>query len=224
MRRLRWLIVVLLLAAAAGLGYKLRNDWRTFHAKNDPKVVKLRPVTLAAVPEVAPPRDYTVVAQQNPFHPERNDAVPPPPVVAAAPTGPPPLIYGSMILGPERFALMATESDPKPRKVMEGDSFNGYKLAQVLPQSVVLESGGSKNEVMFYNALSRLRRDNVKTQASSAAPATPPAASAPAATTVAAATPALAPITAPPVPGPTAAAPPGKKLVDTPFGPMWVDK
>lgn len=224
-RKLHWFMVLSLLLGALGLGYKLRNDWRTFRDNNNPKVVKVHPGPPATVAEISQPRDYTVVAQQNPFSPERNDATPPPPPVAAAPTGPPPLIYGSMILGTERFALMGTEADPKPRKVMEGDSFNGYKLAQVLPQSVVLQTGDSKSEVMLYNALARLRRDTVKTQATSAGtPTASPNASAATTTTVAPAGPAVAPIGIPSLPGPNAPAPPGKKLVETPFGPMWVDK
>jgi hypothetical protein len=221
MRKQRWLIIIVLLAGAAGLGYKLRTDWRTFHANNDPRMIKLRPVSPVATPDALSPHDYVVVAQQNPFHPERNDVVPPPPVVQA-PTGPPPLIYGSMILGTERFALMGMENDPKPRKVMEGESFGGYKLAQVLPQSVVLESGGAKSEVMLYNALARLRRDQSRTQSSSggSTAGTGPT-SAPLATTVSG----PAPYAPPPLPPATSntPAPPGKKLVETPFGPMWVD-
>ena len=205
MRRIRWMMVVLLAAGSCGLGWKLRSDWLGFRAKNDPQALKLRaPAPPPAVAAALPASDYSVVAQQNPFHPERNDAVPPPPPAAAAPSGPPPLIYGSMILGRERFALMATESDPKPRKVVEGEDFNGYKLAQVAPQSVVLEVNGARSEVMLYNALVRLRRDYSKTA---------PAAAAPAATTVAAPQNA-----APETP------PPGKKLMMTPFGPMWVNK
>src|SRR5207244_2840911 len=106
----------------------------------------------------------------------------------------------------------------------EGDSFGGYKLAQVSPQSVVLENGGSTNEVMLYNALTRLRRDSVKTQASSGGPVPTPVPAADAATTVTtSASPALTPTVVPSLPGPNAPAPPGKKLVETPFGPMWVD-
>ena len=216
MRRLRWLMIVLLLAGAGGLGHRLRAEWRQFRASNDPSAIKLRPTAPLTEPAAAPTPDYAVVAQQNPFHPERNDALPPPPPVAPAPTGPPPLVYGSMMLGKEHFALMATESDPKLRKVMEGDTFNGYKLAEVKAQSVVLEYGGSKNEVMLYNALSRLRREYRKTEAAAATPAT---------ATVAAATSASPVAEPPPLPPPVNGVkpPPGKKLTMTPFGPMWVD-
>ena len=215
MRRLRWLMIVLMMAGAAGLGYKLRADWRAFRNGNDPSVIRLRPMPATAEPASAPAPDYAVVAQQNPFHPERTDALPPPPPAVAQPTGPPPLFYGSMMLGKEHFALMATESDMKPRKVMEGDSFNGYKLAEVKQQSVVLEFGGNRNEVMLYNALSRLRREARRTE-----PTAAPAAAATAAATQ------VAPVIDPnPLPPAVSGAkpPPGKKLVMTPFGAMWID-
>ena len=44
MRRLHWLMIVLLLAGAGGLGYKLRADWRSFRASNNPDVIRLRPM------------------------------------------------------------------------------------------------------------------------------------------------------------------------------------
>jgi hypothetical protein len=215
MRKLRWISILLLVLGAAGLAYKLRADWREFHAVNDPATVKPRPLPPAQAASTAPAPDYTVVAQQNPFHPERNDAMPPPPAVVAKSVGPPPLVYGSMLLGKEKYALMATENDLKPRKVNEGEDFNGYKLAQVKEQSVVLESDGAKSEVMFYNALSRLRRENaVKTQAPP--PTVQANAPAPAVSAVPAEQMALPPSSAP--------APAGKILVMTPFGPIWQDK
>jgi hypothetical protein len=217
MRKLRWISILLLVVGAAALGYKLSADWRAFHAVNDPAAIKPRPLPPAQPTSAPPAPDYTVVSQQNPFHPERNDAMPPPPAVVAKSVAPPPLVYGSMLLGKEKYALMATENDLKPRKVNEGEDFNGYKLAEVKPQSVVLESEGAKSEVMFYNALSRLRRENaVKTQA----PPPTVQTSAPAAT---AAMPTVAAEPALPPANSAAPAPAGKKLVMTPFGPIWQD-
>lgn len=222
MRKLRWITVLLLVAGAGGLGYKLRADWRSFRASNDPSGIKLRPLPPVPAPEVPAAKDYTVVAQQNPFHPERNDALPPPPPATVKPAlGPPPLVYGSMILGAEKFALLGSDNDPRPRKVMQGEEFNGYKLAEVRPQSVVFEADGSKNEVMLYNALTRLRRDSARTQS-------PPPPTATAATVGASSPPQLngVPVYVPPSDppaSPNVKPPAGRKLVMTPFGPMWQD-
>ncbi|HZQ93130.1 MAG TPA: hypothetical protein VFA60_15165 [Terriglobales bacterium] len=224
MRKTRWLVLVLLAATAGGLGYRVRADWRGYDAQNNPAAIRPRPQLPTVMPPAEPARDYAVVAQQNPFHPERNDATPPPP---ARVSGPPPLVYGSMMLGKEKFALLGAEGDPKPRKVLEGENFNGYKLAEVRAQSVVFEADGSRNEVMLYNAATRLRREHVRTQASSAPPppAVATAASAPAATTVASAPPQQQPAApqSPFVPAGLPPAPAGKRYVETPFGPILAD-
>src|ERR1051326_3525130 len=101
MRKLQWISIVLLVAGAAGLGWKLRADWRSFHAANDPSALKTRTLPPPQVPSEAPAPDYSVVAQQNPFHPERTNAMPPPPVEPVKAMGPPPLVYGSMLLRSE---------------------------------------------------------------------------------------------------------------------------
>lgn len=225
MRRLSWISMVLLVLGAGGLGYKLRADWRNFHAAHDAAGIKARPLLPEGAPVAVPAPDYGVVAQQNPFHPERNDALPPPPVVVKT-VGPPPLVYGSMLMGKEKFALMATENDPKPRKVAEGGEFQGYRLAEVKQQSVVLEADGGKNEVMFYNALSRLRREVAQKTAQPAPAAAPAGATT---TTVTASAPGAPPPNVegsgampPAVLGATP--PPGKVLAFTPFGYVWQDK
>jgi hypothetical protein len=226
MRKLQWISIVLLLAGAAGLGWKLRSDARRFSAANDPAAQKARPMVPAQPPSQTQAPDYMVVAQQNPFHPERNNALPPPPAEPVKASGPPPLVYGSMLLDKEKYALMATESDPKPRKVVEGDEFYGYKLAEVKPQSVILENGGSKSEVMFYNALSRLRRDTQKTSGGTGAAAPAGATVTNTGSTPMAPTGVMAAVAdnTPPPPPVGAAPPPGKVWVQTPFGPILQDK
>ncbi len=221
MKRLRVVTILFLLAAAVALGLRLREEWRAYRAANDPQALKLRPAVPLPVPGAAPAKDYSMIAQQNPFHPERNDVVPPSVLEAKQALGPPPLVFGSMILGRERFALLASESDPKPRKVVEGEMFGGYKLAEVKAQSVVLEAEGAKNEVMFYNALTRLRREGVKTPTPAGAATTTAGGTPAAATTTvssAAGTPAAAAATRAEPP-----APPGKKYIDTLFGRILVD-
>ncbi len=223
MKRLRIITIVVLAVAAIALGMRLRSDWLAYRAANDPRNLKLRPMPPAPVADITPAKDYSVVATQNPFHPERNNSVPAP-AEAQRISGPPPLVYGSMLLGKERFALMATEQDPKPRKIVEGESLAGYKLAEVRAQSVVLEADGTKSEVMFYNALARLRRDYQKTTAVAAGPAVQSVAAGggPAATTTTvAAAPAAPANSANPKAEPPA--PPGKHYVNTLFGRFLVD-
>jgi hypothetical protein len=225
MRLRLWILNLLLLAGAIWVVRMLRNDWNAYARRNDPKSILLRPVLGASAPgEVIAP-DYSSIAQQNPFHPDRNDTIQ---QVAqpAKPTAPPPLVYGSIILGSARFALLATDESATPQRVEEGGTFNGYHLTKVLPQSVVFEAAGTENEIMFYNSMTKLRRQSTRTQGNAAAPSPSAVRStgssdgassgAPAGTPSGAGSAPQRPATPPPVPA-------GKKLVETPFGPMYVD-
>jgi hypothetical protein len=225
------LILNLLLTSSLGLlGWKLHNDWRNYAAHNGPQALDVHSLSGVSLPPLSAAPDYTAVSRQNPFHAERNDAIEQP-VAVAKPTGPPPLIYGSIIMGDTRFALMANEQSPKPEKVLEGGTFEGYKLVEVLPESVVLESSAGRSEIMFYNALMRLHRQAGKTVATAAPHVT-------ASNSVAGSTPGATPVqtdmantgSANPAPGensraaPALAVPPGKEVMNTPFGPILVDK
>jgi len=219
-----WAVNVLLAATVAMVAWKLQADWRAYARENGPASVVLRPVTARAVSAPLPVSDYSVIAVQNPFHPDRNDQVAQ--SAAPQPAGPPPLVYGSVILGNDRYALLATEDMAKPQKIQEGETFAGYRLAQVRPQSIVLSSNAGEQEIMLYNALSRLRREHVRTEAQSGAPSSPPVVSTGAAP---ARTSAPAPgVASPSQPAagtsPPGVARPGKRLMPTPFGPIWVDE
>jgi len=225
------LILNLLLTLSLGLlGWKLHNDWRNYAAQNGPQALEVHSLSGVSLPPLSAAPDYTAVARLNPFHVERNDLIEQP-AAQARPTGPPPLIYGSIIMGDTRFALMANEQSPKPERVLEGDTFEGYKLVKVLPESVVLESSAGRNEIMFYNALMRLHRQAGKTAATAAQHAST-------STSVASSTPTAIPVQTDmantgspnPAPGensratPALAVPPGKEVMDTPFGPFFVEK
>jgi hypothetical protein len=226
MRTRIWIFNLLLVASAIALGWQVRKDWHAFAAQNRPQSLVLRPFPGVSAPGTALPAEYLVIASQNPFQPDRNDVIQQPQVQAQVPTAPPPVVYGSVILGETRYALMAPDEAGAPQKVQEGQSMNGYRLARVQPQSVILETSSGQTEIMLYNAMAKLRRDHSRTVASASAPA----AQAPVRSTSIDTQPSVAP-TAAPAPSsiasapstPTPPVPAGKKVVQTPFGPMVVD-
>lgn len=225
MNRKYWTINLLCVASLIGLGWKIHRDWRVYAAKNGPQALETHMFEGVPVPPAQPVVDFTAIARQNPFHAERNDVIVEVSTVKAL--GPPPLVYGSLIIGENRFALLGTEQLPKPERVPEGGTFQGYRLVSVLPESVVIESGSGREEIMLYNALERLHRQASKTVAT-AKPASLPNATSTGSTpsaereVVARAEPANSP-SSPPASA-TVAAPPGKQVMQTPFGPMMVDK
>jgi len=228
MRARIWILNFLLLAGVIALAWKFRQDWQVYAAQNNPRALVLRPLGGVSAPKGGVQGEYGVIALQNAFHPERNDSMPPPPPAVQVTTAPPPLVYGSLIMGENRFALMASDESAAPQPVLEGQSMNGYKLLRVQAQSVTLESSSGQTEIMFYNAMSKLRRNSSRTTASSPASSagavrsTSSGASgaAQAATTDTSSQSSGAQAAAPQA---TIAAPPGKKVVQTPFGPMLMD-
>lgn len=227
MRKSFWFINLILLLGAAGLVWKLHADWRLDMVQNGPQSVRAGRLSLPGGVASLAPRAYGSIAQQNPFSADRNDIIVTPQQAAAAvPLGPPPLYYGSVILGNERFALLGSPTtNSPPQRVAEGQTFNGYKVAQVHSESVVFQTAAGTSELMLYNAIARLRRSYTKTQTATSATngtgAAPPAAAVTStAAPAASAPPAAAAASAAPT---TDAAHAGKHLMQTPFGPIWVN-
>lgn len=222
-----WTVNLLCLGMLFALGWKLRRDWQQYSAKNGPQALEIHPLAGVAAPSPLPTTDYTTIARQNPFHPERNDIITEPTQTKV--TGPPPLVYGSIILGSVRIALLGTEQSPKAERVAEGSTFAGYRLARVLPQSVVLDSGAGNEEIMFYNALERIHRQAGKTSASARPSTPPPAASSgngqsASQAVVVNAEAANSSVVPPSSSTPAPSAPPGKEWRETPFGRMLFNK
>src|SRR5271163_1826609 len=224
MNKKYWMINLVCVASLIGLGWKSHRDWRLYAVANGPQALEAQAFEGVPVPPTLPVADFTAIARQNPFHGERNDVIAEASQVKVM--GPPPLVYGSLIIGENRFALLGTEQAPKAERVPEGGTFQGYRLVSVLPESVVIESGSGREEIMLYNALERLHRQASKTVAN-AKPASLPNATSAGSTArevVANAEPANSSGTPAASAIATAAPPPGKQVVQTPFGPMTFDK
>jgi hypothetical protein len=225
MRKSWWVINLILLASAAGMAWKLRADWRQDLRQNGSQAIRPSVLPLPALPPAVSPRPYDNIAQQNPFSADRNDVIVTPQQAAAVPLGPPPLYYGSVIIGKQRFALLAEQPNVKPQRVNEGDTFAGYKLGAVHRESVVFQTAAGTSQLMLYNAIPRLERSSAKTAVTpSSAASTGEAsnstlASGASSMTVVGASAGAAPAESQPT---TDAAHAGKHLMQTPFGPIWV--
>lgn len=225
MRKSWWIINLLLLVGAAGMTWKWRADWHEELLRNGPQAIRPSLIPLPVLPPVVSPRAYDNIAQQNPFAADRNDVIATP-QQAAAPLGPPPLYYGSVIIGERRFALLAEQPNLKPQPVDVGQTFNGYKLAAVHRESVVFQTPAGTSQLMLYNAIARLQRSSAKTaaaappSAAASVTSTPTPPSGASHTAVVGASAAAVPTQSQPATDP---AHPGKHMLQTPFGPIWVD-
>jgi hypothetical protein len=152
MNKRHWIISLFCVGSLVGLGWKLDREWRQYAARNGPEAQEVHALSGVPIPVALPAPDYSAIAGQNPFHAERNDLIAEP--VQAKVTGPPPLVYGSIIFGSTRAALLGTEQSPKPEQVAEGSTFEGERLhrqaaktstnARASSQPSVVTSGGGQ--------------------------------------------------------------------------------
>jgi hypothetical protein len=143
-------------------------------------------------------QSYIFISQNNIFAPERKEfpiVAPPPPAqpVIKPIVRPKITLYGVMLADDYQSASIVddrpkTKGERETRNVKVGDPIGEFKVAQILPDRIVMEATGDSFEVLLYDAKSPKQRTYAKTEAKPAAvtttlptPATvPPAVATPA--------------------------------------------
>ncbi|RMG58403.1 MAG: hypothetical protein D6713_07830, partial [Deltaproteobacteria bacterium] len=102
-------------------------------------------------------KDFDVIVEKNPFHPERKIPTVEEKKAVFTPPPPPPqfVLYGTLISGTEKIAIMEDRRSPvilrsgrkKVSVLTVGEELSGYRVVDILPEKVVMEKGGEKVEV-----------------------------------------------------------------------------
>src|SRR5438067_1478940 len=130
-------------------GVKFKEEWKAFGPLHDPASIQPGRLTLPALPASVASSgtaqtEWTEVATRNPFSFDRTDVD----IVAAAPAakplGPKPILFGTMLIGKERTAVLAPGSAPtgaaRPMKV--GEVVDGWTIVEIAASSISIESNG----------------------------------------------------------------------------------
>jgi len=112
---------------------------------------------------------FVVISEKNIFHPDRKEYLSQ--TVEQAKSTPRPQIqlYGVAITGEVQTAFISNPTKPLPKgergikTIKIGDQVGDYKLTQILPDRVILESPGDTYEVLLYDPKSPKKRAAVKT-------------------------------------------------------------
>ena len=204
---------------------KLVDGWKAFAESHQASQVKPKPA--AAELKVAPVQvaaataagteGWQEIASSNPFSFYRNDVnispVEPPSKVVATPK---PILFGTILLGDQRLAFLgrAGAGHRTGPALKVGEAFDGWKVVDIKDKSVVVAASGIEESLVVGRV--PIERSYEKTTAAPPLPATP----------------AVAPASRPSgaAPGPSAGvnsinswrpgmpAPPGTRVVRTPFG------
>jgi hypothetical protein len=171
MRKLIFINAVL--AALVGWGgLKVKRDWQQFRIDHNIQniqavsEVKLQPVIRKTIGPR--PDDARQVAESNVFSFDRNDvAIKQAPAAAATarPAGPKPVLFGTMLIGGPRMAMLGPglSGNRSYRPMIVGEVMDGWTLVEVKDKSVVLESGGVRETVLMNDPTAMVPRDYSRT-------------------------------------------------------------
>jgi len=170
MRKL--ILINAVLAVLVGWGsVKVKRDWQQFRIDHNIQniqavsEVKLQPVIRKTVGPR--PDDARQVAENNVFSFDRSDvAIKQAPAAAAArPAGPKPVLFGTMLIGGPRMAMLGpgVSGNRSYRPMIVGEVIDGWTLVEVKDKSVVLESNGVRDTVLMNDPTALVPRDYSRT-------------------------------------------------------------
>jgi hypothetical protein len=218
MRRLLVLNLVLV-AVLIAMAIRFYGDWKDFEATHQIAAIQAQseaPPTVAGVAtsSAGTPEDWTDIPSHNPFSFDRTDI---PIVEPAAPPKPPgtkPILFGTMTLGKDMLAMIASgqpagNRNYKPMKV--GEIIDGWTITKILDKSIVIKASEIEDSVLMDDATAQVPREYAR---SAPAPA-------PVITTSQPAPAAASPLSMPPqpTPQPNSGQPRRRRILQqTPFG------
>jgi len=125
------------------------------------------------------PADYTIIADQNLFHPERK--IPPEKKEEAALPKPEFVLYGTMITDNLSFAYLEDKKSPRSTPgrgkrqtaLKQGDTMSGYTLKEIDHDKVVMVKGEDTLVVKVIDSSVKKDREVVSTPVASSTPPSP---------------------------------------------------
>lgn len=188
MRRLLILNLVLVALVSAGV-VRLHNDYLMFEGTHQPgaiqpQVESLPKVASTPAANALPPADWTEIPSHNLFSFDRTDIAILEPPAPETPPGAKPILFGTMALGNDRMAMLASgkpgNRNYKPMKI--GETIDGWTITQILDKSIVIKANSIEDFVLMNDPSAQVPRDTARTIAATAPsvisvgqPAPPPA-------------------------------------------------
>jgi hypothetical protein len=175
MKRLMILNVVLV-AVFIAMGIRVRNDWKNFEATH--QIAAIQPER-ESVPKIAStvsatagtPDDWTDIPSHNPFSFDRTD------IPLLEPSAPPkapgvkPILFGTISLGKEPLAMVASGQPPgnrnyRPMRV--GEAIDGWTITKILDKSIAIKADQIEDSVLMSDPTAQVPRDSTRTAVAAA--------------------------------------------------------
>jgi len=161
---------LLLIAVLAAAVWRLRHNVTAF--SNGHQVSGIRPETEKPLPKASEvmalpaKQDWTDIATRNPFSFDRNDVtLTVTPAGAQQPRKPKPFLFGVIMLGADRIAMLAPGDGPSrtSRPVRVGETIDGWVLDEIQEKSVTVRWEEVKESVIMNDPTAQPARDYSKT-------------------------------------------------------------
>jgi hypothetical protein len=179
-----------LVAVLVAMAVRFRSDWMNFEATHQPAAIQPTPeavpkIASASTANAATPEEWTDIPAHNPFSFDRTDIPILEPVAPPKPPGTKPILFGTIGLGKELLAMVASgqpgNRNYKPMKV--GEVIDGWTITKINDKSIEIKANEVEDSVLMDDATALVPRDNAgRTTAAPPPPSvvsTTPAAAAP---------------------------------------------
>ena len=164
----RILILNIGLMVLLGFGaVRFREQWNSFNSTHQVSAVKPRTETLPGLPvgnaQAPNTMDWTAIASHNPFSFDRSDitvAAPAEPAAPPKPVGPKPVLFGTVIIGANRLAVLGSGQNGgtrNSRPVKTGEVIDGWTVVQIDDNSVAIEANSIRETVLINDPSSQFR-------------------------------------------------------------------
>jgi hypothetical protein len=199
------------------LMFRKSHNLASINPESEPPVAKT-PLTAS---QPSPRLDWTEIASRDPFSFDRNDIPIVMKVETSKPRAPKPLLYGTMIVGDSRIALLGPNNAAGRGSlpVRLGEEMEGWKVIQIDDRSVLVEANTVQETLVINDPTAQIPRSQLKTLINTPQPSLPPPP--PAVSSSVTSEPAKADVAS----GirDTPAAPKRTHVIQTPFGPKVME-
>ena len=171
-RRLLILNVVLV-AVLIAMAVRVRNDWMNFEATHRIAAIQPEPeavpnVALAASANTGTAEDWTEIPSHNLFSFDRTDVPILEPVAPPKPPGMKPILFGTISLGKEPLAMVASGQPPgnrnyRPMRI--GEVIDGWTITEILDKSITIKADQVQDSVLMNDPSAQVPRETARTAA-----------------------------------------------------------
>jgi hypothetical protein len=170
MRRLLVLDLALV-AVLIAMIVRIHSAWLNFEATHQIAAIQPEPEAVAKVAaavsgNAGAPEDWTDIPSRNPFSFDRNDVPILEPAAPPKPPGAKPILFGTIALGQEPLAMVASgqpAGNRNYRPMRIGEVIDGWTITKILDKSINIKAEQIEDSVLMNDPSAQVPRETTRT-------------------------------------------------------------